>query len=701
MLISISAKADEGMWLLPLLSELNETDMINMGLEITADDIYSVDTSCLKDAVVIFGSGCTGEFVSSEGLLFTNHHCGYNVIQQHSSVENNYLLNGFWAKDRNEEIPSPGLTVKQLVSIENITDSILMNINDEMNESERSDSVAQAIIRFSASADTMLQLEVNDFFSGNAYYRFAYRTFRDVRLVGAPPSSIGKFGAETDNWMWPRHTGDFSIFRVYVSPDGLPAEYSEDNVPYNPKHYLKISMKGVENGDFTMTLGFPGSTNRYMASWGIEQRMQISNQTIIDARKVRQDIWMNDMQKDSVVQLQYASKYANSSNYYKNSIGMNKQLRKLNVVEEKRRLEADFSEWVNADAERIAEYGDVLDILKKTYEDRACDLQAYYNVLEILINSIEIYQFALQIQNLTSYLDENNEAKFELMIKDFKEAADLFYKDYNADTDKKMVITMFELYSKVTGEQKLPNFSKYIKNGFRSSDMYADYLFNKSMFACERKFNKFLEKPRLKKFYNDPAYFMATRINEEYYKRYDALMEYEPLLNYAYRKYEKGLQQMLSDKDFYPDANFTMRLSYGEVGGYKLADAVHYDYYTTLDGVIEKEDSDNWEFVVPEKLKELYVNKDYGRYADENGDMRVCFITSNDVTGGNSGSPLLNSRGELAGLVFDSNWEGVSGDISFEDELQRVINVDIRYVLFIIDKFAGASYLIDEMELVN
>ena len=695
------AKADEGMWLLPLLKQLNEAEMQELGMELTADDIYSVNHNSLKDAVMIFGGGCTGEFVSPDGLVLTNHHCGYATIQQHSTVEHDYLKDGFWAKNRKAEIPSPGLSVKLLSSIEDVTDEVLAVVNDTMSEVVREDSISTVIKRLKKEEkDTTLTIVIKPLFSGNMYYRFAYREYTDVRFVGAPPSSIGKFGADTDNWMWPRHTCDFSVFRVYSAPDGSPAPYSEKNVPFHPAQFLKVSLKGVENNDYAMIMGFPGSTSRYMTSWGIEQRVKVANQSMIKIRDVKQHVWMEDMQKDAAINIKYASKYARSSNYYKNSIGMNKLLKRLNVIDRKRALESDFNEWVNADPKRIDEYGDALETLEGTYASREANYADYYNIREALVAAIEIYGIANDAHPLAVALESGDDATIAAEVEGLKKNAARFYKDYSAPTDKKMVAVMLKLFKQKMEGRDLPTFYANIDKKYDNYEDYAEMLFSKSIFVSEEKLNDFLENPKLKKLLNDPAYSAGQSMEEAYMKVYHKLMDCNTLLDYGDRLYEKGLQEMLTDRKFYPDANFTMRLSYGTVGDYSPADAVHYNYYTTLAGVIEKEDPNNWEFIVPKKLKQLYEDQDYGRYADKDSTLHVCFITNNDITGGNSGSPVMNSKGELIGLAFDSNWEGMSGDIAFEPNLQRVVNVDIRYVLFIMDKFADAGYLIDEMELV-
>ncbi len=696
-----SVKADEGMWLLPLLKQLNESEMQAMGLQLSAEDIYSINDGSLKDAVMIFGSGCTGEFISDAGLVLTNHHCGFGAIQQHSTVEHDYLKDGFWAMKRTEEIPTPGLSVKLLISIKDVTADVLVNVSDTLTEIVRLDSIASAIARLEEGADTTLLVSIKSFFSGNSYYQFSYREYKDVRLVGAPPSSVGKFGADTDNWMWPRHTGDFSMFRVYVAPDGSPAEYAEENVPFVPKSHLKISMAGAKNNDFAMIMGYPGSTSRYMSSWGVEQRMTIVNQSRIDIRGAKQKVWLQDMQNDAAVNIKYASKYARSSNYYKNSIGMNRQLKKLKVLDRKRQLESDFNEWVNADDLRFAEYGDVLEVLENAYSSREDAYYEMYNVREALYSGIEIYNFALKARNLAHELEGESELDINEALVELRKDAEAFFKDYNVSTDKKTTVAMLDVFNKRMQGHTLPSFVEKINNKYRSYDKYAEHLFGKSLFSNEKDFYAFLEKPNRSKLIKDPAYRDAKAMMSVYYDLIDRMSDARDQISYGDRKFEKGLHLMVNDKDFYPDANFTMRLSYGLVGDYSPADAVKYDYFTTLAGVMEKEDPNNWEFVVPAKLKTLYENNDYGSYADADGTLHLCFITNNDITGGNSGSPVLNAKGELFGLAFDSNWEGMSGDIAFETYLQRVVNVDIRYVLFIIDKFAGAKHLVDEMEIVK
>ena len=701
MMLLSSVKADEGMWLLPLLKQLNEAEMQDMGFELTAEDIYSVNANSLKDAVMIFGGGCTGEFISSEGLVLTNHHCGYATIQQHSTVEHDYLKDGFWAMSRAEEIPSPGLSVKLLVKIEDVTDRVLDHVTDSLSEAVRNDSISAAIARLRADADTAYITSIKPFFSGNAYYSFTYQEYTDVRFVGAPPSAIGKFGADTDNWMWPRHTGDFSLFRVYAAPDGSPADYAEENVPLKPKRHLKVSMAGVQNQDFAMIMGFPGSTSRYMSSWGVEQRMNIANQAMIDIRAVKQGVWLEDMRRDPAINIMYASKYARSSNYYKNSIGMNNQLRKLKVLERKRALEADFEQWVQADDERMAEYGDVLEVLEQAYGSREAVYYEAYNMHEALFSGIELYSMALNARALLRRLEAGNDSLIQDEIETLRHVADEFYKNYSPATDKKATLALLQVYAQRMQGRTLPKFLKEIDDKYKAYDKYVQKLFKSSLFADKERFYAFLEKPKAKILAKDMAYIDANHMYDAYHVLIDHMKDSRSQIAYGDRKYEKGLHEMLADKSFYPDANFTMRLTYGKVGDYSPADAVHYNYFTTLKGVIEKEDSSSWEFVVPQKLKELYYERDYGQYADRDGRLHLCFITNNDITGGNSGSPVLNAKGDLFGLAFDSNWEGMSGDIAFEPYLQRVVNVDIRYVLFIIDKFAGAKHLVEEMDIVR
>ncbi|KAB2871144.1 MAG: S46 family peptidase [Bacteroidales bacterium] len=697
------AKADEGMWLLPLLKQLNIDAMQQKGFKLTAEDIYNVNNSSIKDAIIIFGRGCTGEIVSEQGLILTNHHCGYGAIQQHSTPEHDYLADGFWAKTIQEEIPTPGLTATFLVRIEDVTEKVNAALNSDMSEGDRNKTIAEVGRKISKEATdgTGYRGRVQSFFGGNQFFLLVYEEFTDVRMVGAPPSSIGKFGADTDNWMWPRHTGDFSVFRVYASKDNKPAAYSTENVPYKPKHHLPVSIKGVKKGDFTMIMGYPGSTQRYMTSSEVDERMKISNASRIYVRGIRQEILLKDMQADKAVNIKYASKYAGSSNYWKNSIGMNKALKRLKVYDYKKANEDEFAKWVNADPERVKKYGDALNLINEAVTGRKELLHVSQYINESLFGGTELIGIASSGAQLYEPLKSGKKEDIDKLVSMLKNRSVNFYKNYNAPTDQKVAKAMFRIFAENVPLQNQPDIFNTIRTKYKGDfDKFIDEMYSKSIFVDSSKLYAFLAKPTLKALEKDPAYIAARSINvkaEEIFAKMDPLNQ---KLQRGQRLFIAGVLEMNQGKAMYPDANFTMRLTYGEVLDYIPMDAVHYDYITTLDGVMEKEDPDNWEFVVPQKLKDLYNAKDYGRYA-ENGKMPLAFISTNDITGGNSGSPIMNANGELIGLAFDGNWEAMSGDIVFEKNLQRTINVDIRYVLFIIDKYAGATRLIDEMKIVE
>ena len=697
-------RADEGMWLLPLIQKLNIEKMQEMGFKLTAEDIYSINKSSLKDAIVIFGGGCTGELISDKGLILTNHHCGYGAIQQLSSVDHNYLEDGFWAQNYSQELPAEGLKVSFLKYMEDVTATVLEGVTNNMDEKEREAKIAEnsKAIEAKSAEGNHYKTMVRDYFNGNQFFLVVYEIFEDVRLVGTPPSSIGKFGHDTDNWMWPRHTGDFSMFRVYADKDGKPAKYSADNIPLKPAHHLPISLKGVEMDDFAMTIGFPGSTDRYLTSWGIEERMNIINQSRILPRGVKQEIWLKDMQADEKVNIQYASKYSGSSNYWKNSIGMNRGLENLNVLDQKRALENSFAQWVSADQNRKAEYGEVLPSLQKSYAEQAPYLKANQFLRECMIGGTEIYYFALRANALKKALESGKTEEIDAAKKALQESSKAFYKNYYNKTDEKVMSALLKLYHDDIDKSYHPAFFSLIDKKFKGDfAKYAADLFKKSVSADEARFNSFMANPSLKVLNADPAFTGADAIIAVNRQLADKLQATSLVIERANRLFIKGLMEMQTNRTFYSDANFTMRLSFGKVGNYEPKDGVVYKHFTTLTGVMEKEDPNNWEFVVSPKLKELYNNKDFGQYADKDGSMHVCFTTNNDITGGNSGSPVINANGELFGLAFDGNWEAMSGDIAFETQLQKCINVDIRYVLFIIDKYAGATNLIHEMTLVK
>ena len=702
---STAIKADEGMWIPMLVEELVYMEMKEMGLELTPEQIYSVNNSSLKDAIVIFGGGCTGEIISPEGLLLTNHHCGYGVIQDISTPENNMLKNGFWARSKKEEIPIEGLRVTFLKKIEPATDQVLEGVTEDMTEEERSKKIRENIDKITEEAKegNDYRVRVMPFFEGNQYYTYFYEVYEDVRFVGAPPEAIGKYGADTDNWMWPRHTGDFSMFRVYMSPDGEPAKYSEENVPLKPEHFLPINISGVEEGDFTMIMGYPGGTDRYMTSYGIERGISEYNPNFVDIRAEKLDIMNQEMEKDSVVRLQYASKYARTANYWKYFIGMTKGLKRLKVYDKKLALENKFRDWISEDPEREAKYAEALPDIEKAYKEiRKYDMAQLY-FMEGIYRGPEILGFSLRFRTLLKDLEDKKieESKIQEDIEKLKEAAKDHFKDYSAKVDQNMLASMLRLYFYNVPMEQQPEMLKKLANQYNADfKPYAKEVFEESIFASLEKVNEFLENPKARKIEKDPAFELMKAFRENYREIRKETTEAYQLMDKGRRLFIAGLMEMQPDRKFYPDANFTMRLTYGIVDDYYPADAVHYNYFTTLEGVMEKEDPTTWEFVVPKKLKELYEAKDYGPYGE--GDvMKVCFLTNHDITGGNSGSPVINGRGELVGLAFDGNWEAMSGDIAFEPELQRTINVDIRYVLFIIDKFGRATNLIEEMKITK
>jgi len=692
-------RADEGMWLPLFVSRLNYVDMQKMGLHLTAEEIYSINHSSMKDAIIQFGNGCTAEVVSAEGLVLTNHHCGYGSIQSHSSVEHDYLTDGFWAMNKNEELSNPGLTAKFLVRIEDVSARVLHEITSSMTEKERSDKVHEIAkkIQDEAIKGTHYEANVRSFFNGNEYYLFVYEIFKDVRLVGAPPSSIGKFGADTDNWMWPRHTCDFSMFRIYTAPDGTPAEYSKANVPLKPKQFLPVSLNGVHKDDFAMIMGYPGTTDRYLTSYGVKLAVDQTGPTIVSIRAKKLDIMRQDMDADAAVRIKYASKYAGIANYWKFFIGQTKGLKRLDVYDQKKQIEAKFTQWINEDQGRKGKYGEALSDISQAY----AELEKY-NISRIYfseaIRGMEVVAFSRNFESLYNELKNKapDQAKVADLVKKLHETADKFFKDYNESTDRKLMAAMLEMYYKnVPSDQQPTQMADIVNRCNGDFGKYAEWAFKETFLACPVTVNAFLDKPSLKILEKDPVFSLWQAFSNSK-KIDDETNKANELLDRGNRLFVAGLREMQPDKKFYPNANSTMRLTYGQVLDYYPADAVHYDYKTTLKGVMEKEDSTNWEFVVPAKLKQLYKTKDFGPYA-ENGELMTCFLTNNDITGGNSGSPVINADGQLIGLAFDGNWEAMSGNIAFEPALQRTICVDIRYVMFIIDKYAGARNLVDEL----
>lgn len=704
LLTALPVRADEGMWLLPLLEKMNGGKMTELGFEITPEEIYSTENISLKDAIVQFGEGCTGEIVSDRGLLFTNHHCGYSAIQQLSSEEHNYLKDGFWAMATTEELPVEGLTVKFLESFTDVTPQVEKALRKCKTTAEMEEvlSKLKAKMDKNAGCDGKFTLgRLAGFYGGNTYYYIVYKVFRDIRFVGAPPSSIGKFGADTDNWVWPRHTGDFSVFRVYADKDNNPADYSEDNVPYSPKAHLKISLAGYQKDSPVMVIGFPGTTNRFMTSYELVETRE-NNEAAISARTLRQNILMADMQSDPGIMIQYASKYAGSSNGWKKWIGMNETFEKLGVEKRRAMEEQAFTEWVRAGGEeRIAAYGLALENIENAVKARKADriLRTY---LTESVGRIELLQVSAVVSSLMEEVQASkNQEERDALMAELKEYVKYFYKDYSLATDMKVASGMLAFLRDNVPSGSLPDFYAEIDSVYGSDiEAYVKHLYGTSVFTSPEKVMAAVESCDTS-LSGDPAY-MAFQSYSKAYGRHDKVVKAsDDLFHDGKKDYIAGTLEMRQGEAIYPDANLTMRLTYGTVQPYYPRDAVFYNYYTTLKGVMEKEDPDNWEFVVPSRLKELYYNNDFGRYAMPNGEMPLAFISNLDITGGNSGSPIMNGRGELLGLAFDGNWEAMSGDIIFEPELQRCINVDIRYVLFIIDKFGGASNLIEELDIVE
>ncbi len=686
--LSVSAWADEGMWLLPYLQKMNSKNMKERGCKLSAEEIYSMNHSSLKDAIVIFGGGCTGEIVSPEGLLFTNHHCGYGSIQSLSSVEHDYLKNGFWAMSNAEEIPAPGLKVRFIRQIIDVTAEMLGGIPDTAVGQERRKILKEQAVGLTKQyeeANPGMEIGIESFFGGNQYFAFVIETFSDVRLVGTPPTSIGKFGGDTDNWMWPRHTGDFSVFRVYAGPDNKPAAYAPENRPYKAEKYLNISLGGVKENDFAMIMGFPGSTQRYMTSYEIDQMLESENPQRIFIRGERQAILREAMEASDRVRIQYASKYASSSNYWKNSIGMSRGIEKLGVKAKKEAQEAAFQAWAEKNTLPTEGFIDALGTIKTSLEENAPYAAADQYLREALGRAVEIITPA---RIVTTQRGEQ-----------LKERLHAFYKDFDATTDRRVAKRMFQIVKQNC--KMLPSvFAEQIDAKFGGdTDAYVDYLYDNSALASEQKALEAAEKGG-EELAADPACVLSKSLYAKIGELSAIQRENRMRFADAHRLYIAGLMRMQPKKAWASDANFTIRLTYGRVLPYDPADGIRYNYYTTLKGVMEKEDPKNpTEFTVPAKLKELYAAKDFGRYANAQGELPVAFLADCDITGGNSGSPVLNAKGELIGLAFDGNWEAMSGDVAFEPELQRTISVDVRYVLFVIDKFAGAGWLLDEMTI--
>ncbi|WP_400190634.1 S46 family peptidase [Hymenobacter sp. B81] len=708
--LPLAARADEGMWLPLLLKQLNEADMQQKGLKLTAEDIYSVNRGSLKDAVVQFGGGCTGEIISNEGLLLTNHHCGYGQIQQHSSVENDYLTKGYWAMTRGQELPNPGLTATFIVRMEDVTGQVLQGIPAGVAEAEREKTVLQrsAQVAQQAVQGTHYKAFVRPMFGGNEYYLFVTEVFEDIRLVGAPPESIGKFGGDTDNWAWPRHTGDFSLFRIYAGPDNKPAPYSKDNKPYQPRHSLPISLAGVQPGDFTLVFGFPGRTTEYLTSWGVDEIYAVSDPARVKVRDAKLRILNEDMQASDKVRIQYAAKYASLANYWKKWIGEMRGLKRLGATARKQQQETQFRAWVAAgDPTRKAAYGQILDQLEQQYRlVRPYVLARDYTTEAAL--GVELVAYANSLQNLVDLIQAKApQPELATAVEKARRGTSNFFRNYSVSTDQKVAAALLPLYADGTPAELLPEYVQNLRRQHTTPAAWARFaaeLYQRSRLTSDASAQRVLDellKGNAQALLADPAYQLAAPIVATYRQKvlpaYSAAQDQITLLQ---RTYLAGLRQWQPERKFYPDANSTLRVAYGQVAGYQPADGVQYAYYTTLDGIMEKADPTNPEFQVPARLVELYNNKDYGPYA-HNGTVPVAFTATNHTTGGNSGSPVINGRGELIGTNFDRNWEGTMSDIMYDPDRVRNITLDVRYMLFVVDKVAGAGHLVKEMKLVG
>ncbi len=696
--------AGEGMWIPMLLKQLNEKEMQAMGMRISADDIYSINNTSLKDAIVLFGRGCTGEIVSDQGLLLTNHHCGYRQIQQHSSVENDYLTNGFWAMSKEEELPNPGLTVTMMKKMEDVTQQVLDGVNEEMTMEARKQKIKEnsdALIK-KAEEESGYEVTIKDFFIDNQYYMIYNEIFKDIRLVGAPPSNIGKFGGDTDNWMWPRHTGDFSVFRIYVDKDGNPAEYSPDNVPYQPKSHLPISLKGIEEKDFTFVFGYPARTSEYLPSHAVNLITEVTNPPKIKLRETRLDIFSKYANNDPKVRIQYAAKHAGVANYWKKMIGESKGIRRLNGIERKQAFEEKFKDWA---AISKGNFGGIIPAFEKAYGEMEPYSLASDYVREAGMG-IELISFAARFRNLSEVNKETSDEKLQSLVKAAENQAKSFFKDYHQPIDQEVAVALLELYRENQNSDFRPEVLNLIDQKYKGDvEAYVKMLFTKSIFDDESAVNDLLRNfnhKSAKNILKDPA-FKAYESMRVFYENEVGphLQRLTAQTDSLQRSYMKAQMLMQPEKRFYPDANFSLRVTYGLVEGYHPADAVYYDYFTTLEGIMEKEDPNIYDYVVEEKLKTLHDTKDYGPYGDKDGHMQVAFLASNHTTGGNSGSPVLNADGQMIGINFDRCWEGTMSDLMYDPDMGRNIAVDIRYVLFIMDKFAGAGHLVDEMTVIE
>ena len=705
-----ASRADEGMWLLSLIGK-NYADMQKAGFKLTPEDIYSINQNCIKDAIVGLGNEgrpfwhfCTGEIISNKGLISTNHHCGYGKLQEHSTVEHDYLRDGFWAYNMAQELPNPGLTASILVRMEDVTGRVLECLSDDMSEADRAKAVRNVSQRIAqeAVAGTDYEATVKPMFNGNQFFLFVHIIYKDVRLVGAPPSSMGKFGGDTDNWAWPRHTCDFSMFRIYTAPDGKPAAYAKENIPLKPKHHLPVSARELNDGDFAMVLGFPGTTDRFLTSFGLEETMGISNDLRYKLRTVKINVLREMMNADQAIRIKYASKYASCANYWKYSNEQNIALKKLNTMKVKQEVEQEYYDWA---LDKDPKYRAALKRIEQSYAERS-ELQAALTYLdEGLLEGPELlYQSVVMGRSIKAMLAETNPDQRDAMLEEIRQTAAKFYKDYDQEVEQRVMAAMMAYtYSNIDlkyAPDCLKNADRRYKGDFEA---LVNRLFINSIFANEKVFADYLKNPSLKVLERDDIYKYGSEILAKYRDLYQSIpAESRDNLTRGQRDFVDGILQINSGRKLMcPDANSTIRLTYGNVKAYEPRDGVTYHYYTTLEGVMQKENPNSTEFVVPQRLKDLYNAKDYGPYVNSRGELPTCFITNNDITGGNSGSPVLDAYGNLIGLAFDGNGEAMSGDIDFEENLQRCICLDSRYMLFVIDKYANAQNLIAEMDIVR
>ena len=695
--VALSTYADEGMWILKELNKQNLARMAELGFKPSVDKLYNENEPCVANAVVIFGGGCTGITVSNEGLIFTNHHCGFGSIQKLSSVEHDYLKNGFVSQSQSEELPVPGLSVRYLRETIDVSDRINSQIDKYQDEYQRlmaADSIGNAICD-SIGQNQFLAAEVVPFYNNNKYYLVTYDVYRDVRMVFAPPSSIGKFGGDTDNWMWPRQTGDFSIFRVYANAENKPAEYDAANKPYHPKYVAEVSMQGYQDKDYAMTIGFPGSTDRYLCSWGVKQRIEDSNKPRIEVRGIKQALWSEAMQASDAVRIKYASKYAGSSNYWKNSIGMNRAVRKLKVLEKKRAMEQELRRWIQQTPDERADLLQLFTDLELAYKNRREVNRAQSYFVEAFLNGPELVQQALTILNF------DFEGERDVVVANLKKIVET-YKNLDVDIDKEVFTAMLKEYRSQVDSAYLPEVYHTIATQYGGDDRaFVDSLYAHTQFATPRGLKRFLERDTTYQLLDDPAISLGIDLITKAFELNMQMQEPSVQIDRGERLLNAAIRRFYASRNFYPDANFSMRLSFGTVCGYDPFDGAHYNYYTTTRGVLEKvrAHEGDADFEVQPEFLSLLSSGDFGRYADENGEMKVCFISNNDITGGNSGSAMFNARGELLGLAFDGNWEAMSSDILYEPDMQRCIGVDIRYVLFVIEKYGKASELIRELKI--